>query len=227
MKLAALFSGGKDSTFAVYDSIKKGHEVKCLVSLLPKNPESYMFHYPNTEFTKQQAEAMNIPIIIKETLGEKEKELEDMESALAEAKEKFNVDGVVAGAIASEYQRQRVNDIAKRLGLMVLTPQWNMDPEKYWNILLDSGFKVMIIGVASDGLSKEWLGRVIGEAELRKLRELSQKHRFHLAFEGGEAETFVLDCPLFKRRIEIKEAEIKWEGDSGFYFFKKIKLVDK
>ena len=228
MKLIALFSGGKDSTFAVYDSIKNGHEVKQLITLLPQNPESYMFHYPNAEYTKMQAEAMGIPILIKNTLGEKEKELEDMESAIQEAVSKTEgVEGVLVGALASQYQKSRVENIAKKHSLKLLAPQWNIDPEKYWEILHESGFKVMIIGVACEGLGKEWLGRIIDKQALEELKTLSKKYQFHLAFEGGEAETFVLDCPLFNKEIKIEKAETNWQEDSGFYLFKKAKLVDK
>jgi len=227
MRLAALFSGGKDSTYAVYDSLKKGHGVACLVSLIPKSPESYMFHYPNAEYTKLQAESMGIPIIIRRTAGEKEKELDDMEAALADAKEKFNISGIVAGALASRYQKERVEMVAKKLNLELLAPQWNIEPEKYWDMLLDEDFNVMIIGVACEGLDKSWLGRTMNRQSLEELKLLAKKYRFHLAFEGGEAETFVTDCPIFKKRLEIQEARKEWSSDSGFYFFKNVKLVDK
>ena len=98
MRLAVLFSGGKDSTFTVYKALKEGHEVKYLISLISENPASYMFHYPNISLTKVQAELMGIPIITKQTKGEKEKELEDIKSAILEIRKE--IDGVGAGALA-------------------------------------------------------------------------------------------------------------------------------
>jgi diphthine-ammonia ligase len=225
MNLVALYSGGKDSTLAIYDSIKKGHKVAYTLSMIPKNPESYMFHYPNIKFTRYQSEAMGIKWISKNTKGEKEKEINDLKKALESIRK--NIDGVVAGGLASNYQRNRIRAICNSLGVESVFPFWQIDPEKYWKILLSLGFKIMIIGVSCEGLGKEWLGRVIDYEAFKELKKLSIKHRFHLAFEGGEAETFVLDCPIFKKQVEVKNAEVVWNRDSGFYLFKEVKLTEK
>lgn len=225
MRLAALFSGGKDSTIAVYDSLQKGHQVNWLITMKPKNPESYMFHYPNIDFTSHQAKSMGIPQILQRTKGEKEKELADLE--LAVSKSVSESDGLIAGGLASNYQRNRIKAIADKFGLEFFSPYWNIDPEEYWNILLDLGFQVMICGVACEGLGKEWLGRIIDRQSYKELLKLSDRHKFHLAFEGGEAETFILDCPLFSKRLEVTDGEVVWNRDSGFYIIKGMKLVDK
>jgi ABC transporter with metal-binding/Fe-S-binding domain ATP-binding protein len=193
--------------------------------MISKNPESYMFHYPNIEFTKYQAESLRIEWLPWKTKGEKEKELFDLKEAIGSIKNE--IDGVVAGGLASKYQYNRIRAINESLNLETFVPFWRMDSEKYWKMILNSGFRVMIIGVACEGLEKEWLGRIIDWKRLRELKKLSEKHRFHLAFEGGEAETFVLDCPLFEKRLEVKEGEVVWNRDSGFYLFKRIKLVEK
>ncbi len=224
MRLAALYSGGKDSTFAVYDSIKNGHEVKYLISIVSKNPESYMFHYPNIRFTEYQAEAMDIPWVSKTTGGEKEKELQDLKNAIESVTK--DVDGLLAGGLASKYQYNRIKGIADSLGLKCIVPYWKIDPEEYWNMILKAGFKVMVIGTACEGLGREWLGRVIDSETFKELKKLSIKHKFNLAGEGGEYETFVLDCPLFKKSLEV-EGETIWNYDSGFYLFKKVRLVKK
>lgn len=224
MKLAALYSGGKDSTFAIYDSINKGHDITALVSIVSKNPESYMFHFPNIKFTQYQAESMNIPWVSRNTKGEKEKELQDLIKAIEGVK---GIDGILAGGLASKYQYNRIKAITDSLDLKCIVPHWETDPEEYWNLILSAGFKVMIIGVACEGLGREWLGRVIDSETFRELKKLSIKHKFHLAFEGGEAESFVLDCPLFKQKLEVGDAETIWNRDSGFYLFKNVKLVEK
>ena len=79
MKLAVLFSGGKDSTLAAWLAQKEGHELSCLISIISENKHSYMFHTPSIEKTKAQAQAMDIPIIVQETKGEKEEELKDLQ----------------------------------------------------------------------------------------------------------------------------------------------------
>ncbi|MBL7206724.1 MAG: TIGR00289 family protein [Candidatus Aenigmarchaeota archaeon] len=224
MKLAALFSGGKDSAYAVWKAINAGHEVKYLISMISENPDSYMFHYPNVELTLIQSMASGIRLVTKGTKGIKEKELDDLETVLKDMKD---IDGIIAGALASKYQKERVEKICKKLGLKLFSPAWGSDPEKYWKELLDNGFKVMITKVACDGLGKEWLGKIIDEKSLEELKKLAKKYRFHLAFEGGEAESFALDTPFFKKKIKITEGKIQWYGDSGIYKIEKIKLLDK
>jgi ABC transporter with metal-binding/Fe-S-binding domain ATP-binding protein len=225
MKMAVLFSGGKDSVFAVYEALKQGHNVTTLITMAPKSKESYMFHYPNAEFTKYQAEAMGIEHVIWKTAGEKEKELEDLKAAIASVKDR--IDCVAAGGLASEYQYKRIKSVCGQLGLDTFVPHWLADPERYWNLILSAGFRVMVTGVACEGLGKEWLGRVIDQKAFLELKKLSVKHRFHLAFEGGEAETFVTDGPIFRKRVEITDAETVWNRDSGFYLFRKARLAGK
>ena len=200
MKLAILFSGGKDSTMTVYKALKEGHEVKCLISFISENPASYMFHYPNINLTKIQAECMGIPLITVPTKGEKEEELDDIKDALKLIK---GIDGVGAGALASRYQYDRVGKICKELGLQVYAPCWMEDDEKHWKEILDAGFEVIMTGIAAEGFTKKWLGRRIDLSILQELKELKRKYKIHMGLEGGEGESFVLDGPIFKKRIEI------------------------
>ena len=74
MRLACLFSGGKDSVFALYKAVQAGHKVSCLITMKSRKTDSYMFHIPNIEFAKSQAEALNIPIVYMGSCGVKEKE---------------------------------------------------------------------------------------------------------------------------------------------------------
>jgi ABC transporter with metal-binding/Fe-S-binding domain ATP-binding protein len=225
MKAVVLFSGGKDSTFALYKALKAGMKVKCLLSMVPESRESYMFHFPNMDITGLQATAIGIQLLTKTTKGVKEDELNDLLDALATLR--GNVDVVVPGAVASSYQKVRVERVAAKLGYRVYTPLWGKDPEELWKQMLKLGFRIMMTGVACDGLGKEWLGRVVDQKAFGELKKLSKKYRFHLSGEGGEFETLVLDGPLFKRRLEILEGHREWEGSSGFYIVDKAKLVDK
>lgn len=225
MDLAALFSGGKDSCFAVFQSMRAGHRVRYLVTVFPENPESYLFHYPNIRLTKLQARAMGISHITRESKGEKEKELRDLEMALKPISRE--IEGVVTGGIASGYQADRMGRLCQGLGLKFLAPLWRIEPNRYWRMLLKSGFRVMMTGVSCQGLGEEWLGRVMDSGALRELKSLGKRFRFHLAGEGGEFETLVLDCPLFKKRLRILKARKTWNGDSGIYRIEKAVLAGK
>ncbi|MCD4740804.1 diphthine--ammonia ligase, partial [archaeon] len=129
MKVAILFSGGKDSCYAMHLAMQQ-HEPACLVTIVPEKPDSYMFHYPNIHLVDAQAALIGLPLIKKTTKAEKEKELEDLKKALQEAKQKYKIKGVVSGAIASNYQKTRVDKICEELGLESIAPLWGKNQEQ-------------------------------------------------------------------------------------------------
>ena len=214
MKSAVLFSGGKDSTYAAYLAKKGGYNLTCLVSIFSKNPESYMFHTPSITKVKKQSEVMEIPLIIQETKGKKEEELKDLETAIKRAIEEYEIDAVITGAVESVYQKSRIQKICDKLELKCLNPLWKINPNKYWEEFLENKFVAIITAVAAEGLDKEWLGKVINKTNLNDLKKIEKKYRIHLLFEGGEAETFVINCPLFKRGLKIKNKEISGSKNS-------------
>ena len=226
MKLGALFSGGKDSTFALYKAMKKD-KVACLISMISENPESYMFHTPNISLVGLQAEAMGLPLLKASTKGEKEKELKDLERAILRAKKEYGIGGVVTGAVASQYQYERIGKICRQLGLECLNPLWKKDQVALLEDLLKSGFKVIISGVFAYPLGKDWLGREMDRKMIAELAKLQEKYKINPSGEGGEIETTVLDCPLFKKRLKILEVEKVWRGDSGIFAVRKAELVNK
>lgn len=224
MKLAVLFSGGKDSAYALYKTMKE-HEVVCLISMISKNPNSYMFHTPNISLTELQAQSVGLPLIKKETEGIKEKELEDLKVAIYEADQKFELDGVASGAFASKYQKERIEMICKDLGLQSINPLWGEDPEKLMREMIDNGFKFILSSVAAEGLDESWLGRLIDNKDIDKLVELNKKVGIHIAFEGGEAESLMIEGPIFKKKLVIKEAKITMEQENtGIYKIEKAEL---
>ncbi len=196
-KLAALTSGGKDSNTALYRMQRRNNEVYCLITLRSENKHSYMFDSKKQKSDiEKQAEELEIPLLIQETEGEKEKELEDLEKAMVRAKEEYGVEGVVAGALASTYQRDRVEKVAEKVGLKVFAPLWQEDQERYMKWLIREGFEVEITSVAARGLDESWEGRILDEDSVNELIELSREYGFNAAGEGGEYETKVVGFPL-------------------------------
>ena len=226
MRLGALFSGGKDSTFAIYKS-RKEHVVMCLVSMISENPHSYMFHTPNISLVKLQAEAMGLPLVQAGTKGEKEKELKDLKRAVSLARQEFGLEGIITGAVASQYQEERIGKICKELGLECVNPLWKREQIPLLEEMVKSGFKVIVSGVFAYPMGKDWLGREMDGKMIRELAGLQEKYKINPSGEGGEIETTVLDCPLFKKRLKILEAEKVWKGDSGVFVVKKAELVGK
>ncbi|MEM2874370.1 MAG: TIGR00289 family protein [Candidatus Nanoarchaeia archaeon] len=228
MKVAVLYTGGKDSTLALYRAIQQGREVVCLVTLRSENPISYMFHTSNIDLVKSlQAKAIGVPVIFKKTKGIKEEELKDLKAALQEAIKKYKIEGVVSGANASEYQRYRVEAVCADLGLRSIAPLWHLEPEQYITEFIKEGFEAIFVSVSTGGMGPDWLGRKFDLQALDDLKKLRAKFGAHIGGEGGEYETFVIDGPVFNKKIEIIDAEKVWGQDRGIYVIKKAKLVKK
>ncbi|MDP3990129.1 MAG: diphthine--ammonia ligase [archaeon] len=228
VKLAVLFSSGKDSTYAAYIMKKQNYELGCLVTMKSLNPDSYMFHTPAIDIAPLQAEAMGLPIIVKETRGEKEKELEDLKEALKQAKDKFNISGVVTGAVYSTYQRDRIEKVCDSLGLKIFSPLWHKEQIKEMKELLQHKFEIILSSIAADGLDESWLNRLITEKEIEELQILQQKTGFQINGEGGEYESLVLDCPLFMKKIVLEEIHPAMDGKyCGRIIIKKASLQEK
>lgn len=208
MKCGVLFSGGKDSAYAAFLAIKSGYEVSCLISIISENLESYMFHTPSISKVKKQAEVMNIPLIIKETKGQKEDELADLEFAIKKAKKEFGIKTIVTGAVESVYQASRIQKICDKLKLKCINPLWKKNQLKLLKELIENDFEVIITGVFAYPLDETWLGRKIDKKFIEETKILHEKYKINPAGEGGEFESFVLNCPLFRRKLEIKDKQI-------------------
>ncbi len=221
MKLAALISGGKDSVFAMYKALQDGHKITDLITIKSQNPNSYMYHTPNIHLTELFSKVSGIPLLVEESAGEKELELEDLERAL----QKVDVEGVVLGAIESEYQASRVEQTCNQIGLKIYAPLWHQDSE----VLLREMIKVLdilITHVAAFGLNESWLGQKMDEKTIENLKILSQRYGVPIAGEGGEYETLVVDAPFFSKK-SIGHNQKKWYGDHGTLEILKTRLKDK
>ena len=222
MKLASLFSGGKDSAYAIYLAQKQGHDVVCLLSVIPKSDESHLLHHPNIQWTKLQSESMNIPqLILTSDSDDTDEELSTLEKLLQNAKNQFGIEGLVHGGIKSNFQKDKFEILCNKLNLVAVAPLWNTEPQSYMNDLLDSKFNFIMTTVTADGLDDSWLGKLISKSDIDILKNLSEKFGFNLNFEGGESETFVLDCPLFTNPIKINQSKKIWDGYRG-----RFEIVD-
>ncbi|MBT7102088.1 diphthine--ammonia ligase [archaeon] len=220
MKLGVLFSGGKDSCLALHKVLEEGRDVKYLLNINPRNIDSFMFHKQDKGLLDAQVERLGIEMVSVESEGVENEELDDLSRLIEKVKD--DVDGIVVGGIASSYQGKRVKKICDDFGLEFVAPLWDYEPEKLWDELIgealgghdsgEPGFEVIMIKIACDGIGKEWLGRVIDEKALGELRKLSEKFKFRLDFEGGEAETTVLNMPGYSSRIDI-DFDVESEGE--------------
>ena len=216
MKVAVLFSGGKDSTYSIYKVKQMGHDVKCLVTIFPKSSNSHLLHFSTIESTELQSRTLEIPQIIS-TLDSDElkEEMNVLEMLLKKAKQDFQIEGLVHGGISSEFQKKCFEKICEKIDLKIIAPLWKINAKEYMYDLIDSNFKFILTSVSSDGLDETWLGKIISAHDMLQLNKLSDKYGFNLNFEGGEAETFVVDCPLYSHSININKSKTIWDGYRG------------
>ena len=226
MDVAILFSGGKDSTMAVYAALNNGENVRYLLSIKSRNDESYMFHVPNIHITDLLAQAMDIPILTAVTDGVKEEELKDLKGAFENLKS-LGIEAVYTGALYSNYQKSRIEKLGREVGLQIISPYWYVDELEYMRKIVSLGFEIIISGVAAWGLDESWLGRTIDDDAIDELVNLNEKYYVDIAFEGGEAETLAIDGPIFKKRLKILKDKKIWNRDSGIYIIEEAILQDK
>ena len=212
LRSAVLFSGGKDSGLALEYALRYT-TVKCLIIIQSKNPESYMFHTPNIRWAEMQAKATGIPYIIQKTAGVKEEELKDLETAIKKAKTKYKVQAIVTGAIESVYQASRVQTITNALKMECFNPLWQRDQIEILEELIKKRFDVILIGTFGYGMDK-LIGRKIDKSFIDEVKLLKARLKINPAGEGGEFESFVLDAPYYKKRLDIVKSRII-KDDSG------------
>jgi len=151
-------------------------------------------------------------------------EVSELESLLMQAKKEFGIEGIVHGGILSEFQKNYFESVCKKLSLKIISPLWRIDQKQYMKKLIESDFKYIITSVSSEGLDDSWLGRVITRNDIDDLEKLAITHGFNLSFEGGEAESLVLNCPLFSMSLKIIKSNKIWDGYRGRFEITDVTL---
>ena len=217
MKLAALTSGGKDSILAIQKALDAGHTVTHMITVVPENKESYMFHSANLAAVNVMAERAGMEYVEIPTAGEKEAEITDMQEGIRG----LDTEGLIVGAIASTYQRERVEAVCRELGLSVFAPLWGMEPDAVVSEVA-SRMDARIVVTAADGLGENVLGKRIDDELIRILKAVEKKRRIHIAGEGGEYESLVFDAPFFSSPVNAEGMETRFEGMVGKVSFRRF-----
>ncbi len=142
-------------------------------------------------------------------------------------REEEKLDGLITGAVSSEYQRSRFDNLCERVGLRSFSPLWHKNPETVVGDLISARFRVIMSGVAASGLDSSWLGKELTGAEWNRFKAIAVKFGIHLAGEGGEYESLVIDAPHFSKSISISRSEKVWDGQSGYLKIEKASLSEK
>jgi len=222
----SLFSGGKDSSWALYRALERGLDVSQLLTVHPAG-DSYMYHTPATELAPLAAESIGIDLVevepddfgaddVDDAGAQGDAELAPLEEAVSAIASNAGVSvaGVTAGAVESEFQTSRIRAMCDRLDVDLFAPLWGKEPVTLAESMLAAGFEIQIVQVAAHGLDESWLGRRYDGDALDALIELRDAYGVHPLGEGGEFETYVVDGPHMDRRIDFS-ADPVWEGDRG------------
>ncbi|XP_035229010.1 diphthine--ammonia ligase-like [Stegodyphus dumicola] len=143
-------------------------------------------------------------------------EVEDLYNLLLKVKNSMEIEAVSVGAIFSDYQRLRVENVCKRLNLQMLAYLWHRDQKELLNEMIESGIHAIIIKVAALGLDpKKHLGMSLEDIRPHMIA-LNKKFGLNICGEGGEFETFTLDCPMFKQKLVVRDKEIIIHSNDAF-----------
>ena len=211
MRLASLYSGGKDSAFSLYLAEQQGHDVPYLVNIVPEDRASWIFHTPNLNTVPAMAESMGKKLVLGHSTGEEGSVMEGMRRAL----EGLDVEGIVTGAIWSDYQWDRMNMVCGDLGLKLIAPLWRKDQDMLMDQMLDAGIEAVIVGCYAEGFDESWLGRPIDAETVKDLKRLRAKYHISIMGEGGEYESMALYSPLYSKRLRIVSSEREWSRNNG------------
>lgn len=227
MKVAVLYSGGKDSTMALHFALKKGWDVIALIAVKPKSTEAYLWHYSTVEWTLLSSRAMNIPLILLkcDKIGP-----EDEAKELERVFKRIKIDALLLGGVGLQNtQIKSIENVAKKFGINIIIPHQGIDHYQLIKDAIESGFDIRITSVAVDGLGPEWLGRKLDLKALEQLKHLSEKFGFHVGAEGGHYDSFVVDGPVFKKKIEFTNTGKVWDKNtgSGYLEVNDARLVSK
>ena len=218
-----MYSGGKDSTFAMYIAEQMGHDIPYLVTIRPEDSASWVFHTPNLSVVPSMAEAMGRKLITLASEGTEEGDLRAMSEALSG----LDIDGIVVGALWSDYQWDRINMVCGNLGLVVLAPLWRKDQDMVYDEMVSAGIEAVVAGVFAEGLDERWLGRKLDAAAKKELCALRDRYGISIMGEGGEYESMTVDSPMHLSSLEIEEADKVMERTSGTLRVTKVSLRRK
>ena len=211
MRLASLYSGGKDSSFSLYVAEQMGHEIPYLVNVVPEDRASWIFHTPNLNVVPAIADAMGKELILGRSTGEEDSDMEGLRQAL----DGLDIDGIVTGAVWSDYQWDRMNLVCGDLGLKFFAPMWRKDQDYLMEQMIDAGVEAVIVGCYAEGFDESWLGRPLNHETLAELRKLRDKYGISIMGEGGEYESLTLNSPSFRYPLKIAGSRKEWNRNNG------------
>ena len=227
MDVGIMFSGGKDSTYAIYHAKQKGWNIRWLLSVKPTRTDCFLFHYAAVEHTPKIAEMLNIPHkLISCNVADPQAEADLVKNTVLSMPK---VDAVVFGGTG--LQLTQIGSVQKALQphkIEVFAAHAGLEHEDVMRQMLKDGFRFKIVQIASDGLTEKDLGKTLAPEVMDEFVQRSIKFGFHVGGEGGYYDTLCVDCPMFSKKVELTEAKANMESHNvGHLIIKDLALVQK
>ena len=225
MNVAILYSGGKDSTYAIEYCQNRNWNIKYLISIKPNRTDCYLYHFATVELTKELAKILGYKhFYLNCEVADPEKEALIVKNLVKDNK----VDALVLGGVGlQETQLRSLQKALMPLCVEVFASHAGEDPEKVFRKILEKGYKILITQVATDG-GKKWLGKEISSSNFEEFKKDSINYGFHILFEGGYMDSLVIDGPIFNKRLEIISSETVFESEyNGYLKINNYKLIKK
>ncbi|MBI4452109.1 diphthine--ammonia ligase [Candidatus Woesearchaeota archaeon] len=229
MDVAVLYSGGKDSTFAIQHAKEKGWDIKYLISVKPTRKDCFLYHFATVEQTKELAKMLQIPhFYVKCRIADPVREADIVREIIEKNQSRMKVDAVVLGGTGlQETQLKSIQNALSPLKVDAFAAHAGEDHDLVMEQMLEKGYEILITQIASDGL-KDWLGKKITKENFTQLKKDSVKYGFHIGFEGGYADTLVTDCPLFSKKLVVDDMSIIFDDNyCGHVVVNKYRMEDK
>ncbi len=224
-----MYSGGKDSTFAIDHALEKGWDIEYLISIKPTRTDCYLFHFATVEHTKDLAKILQIPHILEScSVADPKKEAQIVKEIVEKQQKTSPVNAVVLGGTGlQETQLKSIQNALRPLGIEVFASHAGEEHDLVIEQILNKGYEIMITQVASDGLMP-WLGKTLTKENFKELKKDSVNYKFHIGFEGGYADTLILDGPIFRNKLKVDSFEKVVEDKyCGHVKINKLEILDK
>lgn len=226
MKVAASWSGGKDSCLACYKAVTQGYEVTHLVNFISRQFRRVSSHGVRARLIRRQAQAIGVPLVqytVPPDMGLYEQRFKRAVSAL----KRKGIEGMVFGDIYLQEHRDWIERVCGELGITPVLPLWDIAPKRVLGEFIQAGFEAVIVSVKADVFGQEWLGRSVDHGSLSALEKLCQEKEADLCGEHGEYHTLVVDGPLFLKRMHLVRGAIVQRDGYWFLDFTRCLLKAK
>lgn len=195
-KVGCSWSGGKDSCYALLLAKSMGYIPTVLLNMMNENGKISRSHGLPKEILEQQAAQMNLPIV---TIPSSWKDYEsNFVNSLKKIKSDTSIEGMVFGDIDLQPHRDWEEKVCDAAELEAILPLWNRERRALAMEMIEAGIETMIVS-CNIQMGEKFLGRIFDHTLIDELEHMG----IDVCGENGEFHTVVLNCPLFKNRIEI------------------------